>query len=771
MIKFEFKIDKIEPVVKQPSMAFLKGEILSGTVKKRDVLYLYDNSKKLIMAALVDATEPVNNDQTSIKIAFLAKFELIKECKFALSYDKTEPLPFDSENIHRLGICLQGGGIKGAFGVGAIHYLTISEIINPKRRLSISSASTGSLTSLILAENNGIETSNKAIEQYTSLFELEDMLELKPEIIKIKKSSPQLSKVIDGLLNNQSLDLDLFEPKDYIKPDKDRYKKTIGGAVAGGVAFGALGAVFGAAVAYASDTAGDIANASVKFIQAIVDLSKVKGSIAYLNPVYNKLKIALHTNFDSFSKKIENNQTTLRMAVVSIDTGALCYITENGDLLYPRLLKSEDGFNYNDYVVCPIINIKGISKTLGATNPDEILISGAVASGSFPAIFEPQAIEFNREGDHTIEAFFDGGIRENQPLEVLVNQDIQNIISIYCSPMENAPLEENTTQQKVNPNILSMTWSKVAETAISYIQLEGARNDSNIGKAMNINHYGSKDRNSNIIHIAPTIPTLSLIEIVPFNIKITIWYGYLRAYDELFIAKNRLLLDQLENKGDKISLKSLIRNNTEDLYLLMKGLYVASKKLIENCAYRVPIEVGGKNNHYVTYKNLKNHHVITYMTFHEESLTEYLTIKKLILEHILIRISHTKGYDNNAKKGLMYGENGLMLKMIYTDWYGVYEYLDKANIAINKRGRLKLKFQEMAVNHPDFRLFNSFNDKIFKDNAAAPKKETEIGGSKTLELKNQIKNILESSGLFEGSLYEKFEFIVPWANDDQKMKF
>ncbi|MEA5515722.1 patatin-like phospholipase family protein, partial [Nodularia sp. UHCC 0506] len=757
---------------------YLSGNLIEGTLKTGSKVDVYDQNRKPIKVIIttisnnnkevdsLDQNSPQNELKLFVKLsrgnykileqAFLVvadgqdiselDFENLnpqknnnnlQSVKFGGLFNFTEPLvvvegynkktwqgvfaDFDSlttnekgnlnwRNLTEIGIALQGGGVKGAFGVGALHYLAIDGFIGSAKNLKIASASTGSLTALILQENQGIKTTQKAIDQYLSLQRLDDMVEIRAEAKTIinsdKTGALRKAGIKQGTINYIATE----DPNSFIS--------------------------------------GLLQGVENSYLGQLKQLMGIKLSLALLNPVEKKLNEL---------RPVINPHAHLRMTVVSLNTGTICYICYINQkllLLYPDNGKTDgDGFNYAIYKEYPITSIKN-SNNHGALfdtkQPAAILIKGALTSGAFPAFFAPHEITFTVDGKQTSELFFDGGVKENLPIEVL-SKDVKNIISIHCNPIESNERNYQFKQLNNNNSPVLPTWAEVAGIAADYTLNEVSRTDLTFGNALNVSNFGSSNDSSNIIHIAPLIPTLGLTEVVPFNIKATVWYGYMRAYDELFISEYRL-----DSSEDGRNLKSQIRNNTTEIYLLFKeALYQAATSLIRDSLYLARKEKE-KGSSFINWGELLNEHLIFGMAFLPPSLMGYLQAKKAIIDTIKQRASlyedalreiniTQKDKKEKLKKAFMYGQNGFMNRKIYLDWFGVYEKLDEMRLASNKRERLRERFftfyngsfKTMSIDRLRYRKGQTTETKVRRDGEIS-------------QLGTEIRSALMGSSLFEG---------------------
>ncbi|MBX2846476.1 MAG: patatin-like phospholipase family protein, partial [Saprospiraceae bacterium] len=369
-----------------------------------------------------------------------------------VEFDMDFPMLWKQASDKKMGLALQGGGVKGAFTVGALSLLADAGFITPEKVGHIASASTGSLTSLLVAELQGSVSAQKARNEYFRLMESRQMFDLKPEVKRIIQRTPILEEPIMGFLEGRSSERDFEELViDEFVVDAKTIGLTLAGLVAGGP-YGLIGAGLGL---YLNTD-------EVK--EAVQDLLKVKGSLARLNPVRARLKATFNI------QRLKESGVTLRLAVVSADTGVVGYINENGFLLYPEVKDESEGHDWSQLTVHPIKSIGQVKAS--PINLKNTLIEAALTSGAFPGIFEPKKIKFKRGKNEVEEVFYDGGIRENQPIQILVQQGVNEIIAIYNSPLKSADFShkkaKNTTWSALVKRSMDLTFEEVARTDSSY---------------------------------------------------------------------------------------------------------------------------------------------------------------------------------------------------------------------------------------------------------------------------------------------------------------
>lgn len=674
-----------------------------------------------------------------------------------------------SKQYSELGLSLQGGGVKGAFGVGALKFLQVAGILDGKKKLHLASASTGSLTSVLLAENSP-ESIDKAIAQYSELNKLEEMFTIRTKVKIILNNEPTLKAIVlsafkKGGSPDVEIDLKDFLVEKFTKVAKETLYDTLTNPLS---LFAVLPVV---GVSFISNVAEEIE--SVK--KNLNTLTNVKLSLATLEPVLGKLMDnSKGINGAKLRKSIRTKKVTLKMAVTCLESGATCYITEKLELLYPKKGVIGDGYSYSpeDFHIYTISSIGGenINGETSATILKTGLAMGAITSGAFPALFEPQKIKYITPDGEKEELFNDGGIRENLPINILKREKVKNILAIYCSSFEEK-IEETDT-------VNNYSWGDVAMRTVSLIDSENARNDISSGKPMNTNLKGEGDHN--VLHIAPTTGTLGLTEVHPFNIKTTIWYGYLRAYDEIFLS------DFKETLGTAYqTTKIALRENTEDIFVCFRALGMIASKVVGSSGYRVPIKKGHSHKKYVRWgrsrkvdqyfgiRGLNNNDIIHFVALDFDAAYSYLKLKNELLALLNTRYKLIK-IDPNYPSGFMHGPSGFMKKALFTDWFGVYEHLNLVRIASNKRTRLTQKFRSISLLNANSNPLYVHSLKVYGyPDQEAPRRITQRSHPRFKQLIrtiiSNINDLERNNVLFEGSYSDKLipDLFLTLSNDNE----
>ncbi|MEL6540809.1 MAG: patatin-like phospholipase family protein [Pseudomonadota bacterium] len=564
----------------------------------------------------------------------------------------------------KFGIGLQGGGLRGAFGVGAVRFLAELGLLDKANgQLEVlGSASTGSITSMVLMEKSGVTCVDKAIKEYTRLRTYEDMLTLRSEVKEEMKKTAAVSSLIPAILNEE---VGMLDPEAIIEREIWGATTHAGwqtgvfiGVIVGAAGFATFGvgaAVAGAIVAAIGGAfVGGVFGADAELKEDAESLRRffaIKPSIATLDPVEKELRrLVVGTDF-------RRNGIALRMAVNNMETGQTGYITERGKLLYPVREGPKDIFHPSEFVECDILNIDG--KTPRSFN--NFLVKAAATSGSFPGIFPPRLIRFRHpEEDHIREEYFnDGGVRENLPLQAMIDAGAQEIVAIYCAPIEPGEMdlkEKDTVADKPIP-----TWSDVAIRAVGLTFAEITRTDVFLGRRLNAGTNQLDDEKGqfgadavDIIDIAPRHPTLGLTEVEPAKIQATIAYGYMCAYDETRIAKLKM--------GRRA--RTLLRDNTDNIYERLALIADYRIDLILTAVYRNP-DVGGQKWGMIDKWLEERSKRVTEMAFQRHALRVYSMAKKELLVYLGERVSV---YGRESLPFSMHGEFQFLKREFYENW-------------------------------------------------------------------------------------------------------
>ncbi len=427
----------------------------------------------------------------------------------------------------KIGFALGGGGTRGAFGVGALSYLTNVMHVGAS---VVSGTSVGSLSALKLAGSAPAmqgAAATQLLDEWTALQTESDMWTWEPWLLPLFDDpvfGPQIRDFVEeflGVKRSRSL---------YQAPTFEFSTWTWGLATGAGQIL--------AQIAY-----------------------RLPGEISVVKDGLESGQITAFTNLQPTQQKTESGTTPgdvraneksgivqLRMATVSLEKGVLRYVTGTGALLerdnltpvYTIATRTEDpacealvtklekekdkvraaGGKPEDVATSP--EVMAAQSALGAcrlahppvatAGPASVdIVSGAMASAAAPTFFPPQFLL----GEH----YVDGGIRELIPADVAFRCGADLVYAISESSLETSATE--VTQLAIAPQRTSTVWNLpgIALRSLGDIALdEVAHGDvSGFGDAISV--------------IAPSFNLFSGWLVDPGLISIWIDYGLMRTAD------------------------------------------------------------------------------------------------------------------------------------------------------------------------------------------------------------------------------------------------
>ena len=374
-------------------------------------------------------------------------------------------------------IVLSGGGSRGDFQLGALTALYEAGV----RPDIVCATSVGALNALMLTQGEGgLEDLRKiwfGLRRNDHMWLFEDWWQ---------DIDPALRKVIMGsFMGNPAAG----------EPASVALGTLAGGAL--GSVFGPLGMLTGAMVGAA--TAGNTNNAIADAFtgnavrQMLCVLNDRARSLLNLNPI----RELMGRHFDA--AKLEAFIAAgkkLRLAIVGLESGELCYVTEAGTLLRRRTGQELSA---------------GIS-----------VMEGAIASSSIATVFPP----VNFAGD----AWVDGGHRENVPLRAAIEAGATDIYVVCSGPVDRWSAVNRTEDalfdQPPPTDFESRRILDIASRALLGIHLDEMEADD---------VYPAMDENPRlrIKLIYPEYPSHDIVTIDPELIRVNYDYGYRTALDTL----------------------------------------------------------------------------------------------------------------------------------------------------------------------------------------------------------------------------------------------
>jgi predicted acylesterase/phospholipase RssA len=431
-----------------------------------------------------------------------------------------------------IGFALSGGGSRGAFGVGALEYLTN---VMQLGAAVVTGTSVGALSALKVAAfapgAQGVATTQLA-GMWTGLTRDDEMWEWEPWAVPVLDSSlfgSTLRDYLEGFLGIKRT-RDLYGPRTF----------TVGSDVFASEWESVQTAVLSAAA---------IATA-IDHVPALSDAFKRGEVLAFTNLGPTERLVQMEVDL----KKVRENEKTrtvqLRLATTCLETGQLRYVTGTGAILerdnqtpvrsitsrqddpacaelaaaLRRLQDSAKPYNLQPGVepedIQPAINQKKLQLAAcrrqhpprEVTSPAVVdVVKGAMASAAAPTFFRPQVF-FD-------ETYVDGGIRELTPVEVAFQCGADLVYAISESALQLDPTDITVPGLTPRPGSGFTDLISIAGRSLAEITLDEIANDDlrGFGDAISV--------------IAPTFNVFSGLVIDPGLIDIWIDYGLMRAAD------------------------------------------------------------------------------------------------------------------------------------------------------------------------------------------------------------------------------------------------
>ncbi|MCB9422799.1 MAG: patatin-like phospholipase family protein [Ardenticatenaceae bacterium] len=291
-------------------------------------------------------------------------------------------------------LCLSGGGLKGAFEVGALYYLT--KHWRELNIVGVLGTSTGAINALTIAAKKD-KAAELLADSYLEAKNTSSFFMETSEYHAFKMQLAAAGITIDLL----KMDFDL--PRELKELNNKDYPKQIRGLID------------------VLTILSFLTSKGETLTDAISKLNRVKGVIN-ANPAFSRIEAKIAKDLE------DGHLLPLRMYMVQYDDGDLYYMDESG-----HVFQDTSG--------------QEVKYALGGRKDE--LIEGAKASSAIPFFFEPR--RFERTGKGGVDYFIDGGVRETMPLkgakemlEQITGEHPKRIISIVCSlpyvsPMAKAP--------------------------------------------------------------------------------------------------------------------------------------------------------------------------------------------------------------------------------------------------------------------------------------------------------------------------------------------
>ncbi|MBH5320261.1 patatin-like phospholipase family protein [Paenibacillus sp. GSMTC-2017] len=433
-----------------------------------------------------------------------------------------------------IGLVLSGGGSRGNFQVGAVRYLYERNI----RPAIIAGTSVGAINAVKLAEGEG--DGNDATRGLRGLIGIWRDLIVESDMW-VKEG--WFSNIEDSTIVN------------FIKDDAFRSKKIREDS------FNLFLGTYGL-VQVIRDYSGDI-NKLKSEIEKV--LSAQSQSLYNLNPIRAKL-ISL-SKLDP--RKVSQSGIKLRMSVVALESGALRYVTEKGNLLerdsvyyvqsvplhasacIPIATKIEELERSRNHLqaqlrIAPtndkssiieqirelnaeISHQNGLLSSCDRANPPQSLplsislSEGTLASASIPLAFSPVKLG--------TENYVDGGVREIVPIQAAIQAGATEIFAVMASDNSMDP-PRGILSGNIIPSfdVGVANLIDVATRATSDIMSNEIAQNEIEPYIVNVNS------NVNVTIIQPELDIHDIMTIDPGLIDIRMAYGYMRA-DDTYQAK------------------------------------------------------------------------------------------------------------------------------------------------------------------------------------------------------------------------------------------
>jgi len=420
-----------------------------------------------------------------------------------------------------VAIVLSGGGACGDFEVGALRYL-YDQSIRPD---ILSCCSVGSINGAKLAEGESNTDPTQGLKGLEKLW-LEDMRTNEDMYLPEDWLEPLLG-VKDALTN-----LERLAPPHELSAIQN-------------LAYG-----FKIVAARIMDLQYAVGRLITLVPDAVDALNKIGTARALYNLAPIEQKLAARLDQTKISQWAATGKK-FRMAVVSLDTGKLRYVTETGQLLERNnqtlvtkqtlappcqqladtiadLEDQKRGLQADLVTAAPnekpalIIQIQGLNAQMKQRKQDlqqcmvqnppvssplvvQRLAGGARASASMPAVFPPVKL-----GNET---YVDGGVRENFPIQAAFDLGATTVWGIVVSTaglVPKGPFDKST--------MLEILARSMVEISL---------NESQFNETHPVGGWGGRD----VKIIQPTVDIHDSLTIDPGLIRISMAYGYMRAAD------------------------------------------------------------------------------------------------------------------------------------------------------------------------------------------------------------------------------------------------
>ena len=478
----------------------------------------------------------------------------------------------------RTAIVLAGGGAKGDFEVGVLHYLYSTGI----RPDVLCTTSVGSVNGLKLAEGetgpdrglSGLTALWLAMTDYTGFFAEADWLLGQSTPIRwfrqfaLDFAAANPTPTEDALTVNPALTaLRLAEAEAVaVRRDAIGVQRELDGAEAlGGLALGSL-LLLPAPI-------GPLATVGLGGSLALL----ASADLDALNEALRAPSIFTLDPIEALARKSIDRQAItgwaaaggrLRMAAVSLESGGLRYVCETGEVLERdgtpvtelapgpapecqplaarlaeldgEIAAAEDQFTQGDLHGSArdlrrlSLERDGVRKALNACQASHRqavpvivdLITGMLASASIPTFFPPQLLA----GQHHV----DGGVRAVLPTEVALAQDVDRVIAVQASKRDVDRLDG------ADLNLYTIALRSLMDIAINEISFRDAHPPAGFGGRQ-------------VTVIEPRVDIHTVFTMYPALVRQRMAYGWMCAADTLAPPPDPASAQRARDLADRIS--------------------------------------------------------------------------------------------------------------------------------------------------------------------------------------------------------------------------
>jgi len=410
-------------------------------------------------------------------------------------------------------LVLSGGGAMGSFEVGALQYLYERDFLANV----ISSTSVGSVNALMLAHGGTTASQKAAFDKLKMIWQTE-------------------------LTFNQ----DMYVEAPWLQGISPRTRSAVINLFSGNIAADVPG-FFGSFVLFPPYAIVQAGNLGADLIEGYNGL-KNGSSIFTLEPT--RAMIVKYLN----AAAVANSGVELRIVTVSLDSGAIRYITQDGRVLetdgrqvagnnpnvcfaersaYNRAVAARRGASqmlgqasrmdrgealkeYREAQAEEAKARKRLDQCLAAAVASGVanrlvvnVADGVMASSAIPCVFPPVAL-----GD---ESYVDGGIRWVLPMKAALDFNTDSVVAINASPFGIQPARLGYR----NANMLDIAERSVIEI----LHWEAQERHLDVAKSQ------AMQQRQKVWIVAPRIAVHDSMTIDPGLIDINIGYGYMRAAD------------------------------------------------------------------------------------------------------------------------------------------------------------------------------------------------------------------------------------------------